>query len=155
MKKGKSIKINGFKTVKVNYGTVDCKNLKSIYLNMQTWVEPKDDYENWNRIISNLKRSFRHSILEFIDKKIFQSNFIVDLDLRVSGLLIKKKSFLNLEINLYLNEIIDFKSTKLKNSIKNLSKNIYKDVLSKNLYFKCFLTKQGNSVIKKQKIEIT
>jgi len=154
MKKGKSVKINGFRTMKVSFGTVDCKNLKSIYLNLQTWVEPKEDEENWTRIVSNLRRSFRHSVLEFLDKSFFQPLFIVDLDLRISGLQTKKKSFLNLEINLFLNEVVDFKSLKLKKSIKSLSKNIYNDVLSKNKYFKCFLTKNGNQVVKKPKLEI-
>ena len=41
MKKGKTAKIIGFKTAKVTYGTVDSVNFKSIYLNIQTWVEPK------------------------------------------------------------------------------------------------------------------
>lgn len=154
MKKGKSVKISGFRTMKVSYGTVDCKNLKSVYLNLQTWVEPKDDSENWVRIVSNLRRSFKHSVLQFVDKNLFQTNYIVDLDLRTSGLQAKKKSFLNLEINLFLNEELDFKSPKLKKSIKNLSKSIYDDVLYKNDYFKCYLTKNGNSTIKKPKTEI-
>jgi hypothetical protein len=41
MKKGKTSKIQGFKLAKVIYGTVDSVNFKSLYLNIQTWVEPK------------------------------------------------------------------------------------------------------------------
>ena len=41
MKKGKTSKIQGFKTAKVLYGTVDSMELKSIYLNIQTWAEPQ------------------------------------------------------------------------------------------------------------------
>jgi hypothetical protein len=154
MKKGKSVKIGGFRNMKVSFGTVDCKNLKSIYLNLQTWVEPKEDHENWVRIVSNLRRSFKHSVLQYLDKSLFQTIYIVDLDLRTSGLQPKKKSFMNLEINLYLDQEIDFKSPKLKKTIKNLSKNIYDDVLFKNEYFKCFLTKNGNTITKKPKTEI-
>jgi hypothetical protein len=151
MKKGKSVKINGFRTMKVSFGTVDCKNLKSIYLNLQTWVEPKEDEENWTRIVSNLRRSFRHSVLEFLDKLFFQPLFIVDLDLRTSGLQLKKKSFMNLEINLYLKEHMDFKSPKLKKYVKNLIKEIYSESFTKNKYFKFYLTKNGNvKPIKKQ-----
>jgi len=57
MKKGKTAKLNGFRTSKITYGTVDSKDFKSLYLNLQTWVEPKDDYESWIRITQNMSRS--------------------------------------------------------------------------------------------------
>jgi hypothetical protein len=146
MKKGKTSKIQGFKNAKVFYGTVDSIHLKSIYLNIQTWVEPKDDYENWNRIVSNLTRAIRHSIFESFDKSFFEEKFIVDLDLRSSGLTIGKKSFLNLEINLFFIEPqIDFKSKKIKDSLKNILKFIFKENLSNNKYFNFYLTKSNKS----------
>ena len=153
MKKGKTTKINGFRTSKVHYGTVDSKEFKSLYLNLQTWVEPKDDYENWNRIVLNMNRSIKHSLFENLDKNLFDDKFIVDLDLRTSGLQLKKKSFMNLEINLFLKQEIDFKSTKLKKSLKNIIKEIYFDVLTKNEYFKFYLTKNGNTKLIKVKTE--
>jgi len=143
MKKGKTSKIQGFKTMKVTYGTTDSFELKSIYLNMQTWVEPKEEKEDWNRTILNLSRSIKHTIYHYLDKSIFKENFISDLDLRSSGISLGKKSFLNLEINLYLNPIdIDFKSTKLKESLKELTKNISHHNFSRNEYFNFFLTKK-------------
>ena len=153
MKKGKTTKINGFRTSKVHYGTVDSKEFKSLYLNLQTWVEPKEEQENWNRIVLNMNRSIKHSIFDNIDKNLFDDKFIVDLDLRTSGLHVKKKSFMNLEINLFLKQEIDFKSTKLKKSLKNIIKEIYSDVLSKNEYFKFYLTKNGNTKLVKVKTE--
>ena len=117
MKKGKTAKLTGFRTSKIHYGTVDSKEFKSLYLNIQTWVEPKTEVENWTRVVLNLTRAVKHSIYENIEKDLFDNKFIVDLDLRTSGLQLKKKSFMNLEINLYLIEDIDFKSTKLKKSL--------------------------------------
>ena len=96
MKKGKTSKIQGFKIAKVVYGTVDSFELNSIYLNIQTWVEPKDDVENWSRVVLNLSRSIKHTIYNNINKELFNENFIVDLDLRSSGICLNKKSFLNL-----------------------------------------------------------
>jgi hypothetical protein len=61
---------------------------------------------------------------------------------------------MNLEINLYLIEDIDFKSTKLKKSLKKLTKEIYNDVLIGNEYFKFYLTKNGNSKPIKVKTEL-
>jgi hypothetical protein len=153
MKKGKTTKINGFRTSKVHYGTVDSKEFKSLYLNLQTWVEPKEEQENWNRIVLNMNRSIKHSIFDNIDKNLFDDKFIVDLDLRTSGLHVKKKSFMNLEINLFLKQEIDFKSTKLKKSLKNIIKEICSDVLTKNEYFKFYLTKNGNTKLVKVKTE--
>lgn len=151
MKKGKTCKINGFRTFKSQYGTIDSQNLKSIYLNLQTWVEPKDEMENWTRVVLNMTRNVKHSVFENLDKSIFDEKFIVDLDLRTSGIQPKKKSFMNLEINLFFKESIDFKSPKLKKIIKNLIKEVYGDVFSKNKYFKFYLTKNGNvKTIKKQ-----
>jgi hypothetical protein len=154
MKKGKTAKLTGFRTSKIHYGTVDSKEFKSLYLNIQTWVEPKTEVENWTRVVLNLTRAVKHSIYENIEKDLFDNKFIVDLDLRTSGLQLKKKSFMNLEINLFLINEIDFKSTKLKKSLKKLTKEIYNDVFSGNEYFKFYLTKNGNSKPIKVKTEL-
>jgi hypothetical protein len=153
MKKGKTAKLTGFRTSKVQYGTVDSKEFKSLYLNIQTWVEPKQDVENWTRVVLNLNRAVKHSVYEHIDNTIFDDKFIVDLDLRTSGLQLKKKSFMNLEINLFLKDAVDFKSLILKKNLKKLTKDIFSDVFSNNEYFKFYLTKTGNSKEAKVKTE--
>ena len=153
MKKGKTLKLTGFKTSKVHYGTVDSKEFKSLYLNIQTWMEPKQEPENWNRVVLNLNRAVKHSVYQHIDKSIFDDKFIVDLDLRTSGLQLKKKSFMNLEINMFLNTELDFKSVKLRRILKKLTKDIYSDVFFNNEYFKLYLTKNGNSKTVKVKTE--
>jgi len=99
-----------------------------------------------------MSRSIKHSIYDHIDKTLFDEKFIVDMDLRTSGLQLKKKSFLNLEINLYLIKEIDFKDIKLKRKLKEIIKGVYDDVLTKNQYFKFYLTKNGN--VRQQKVKI-
>ena len=146
MKKGKTSKLNGFQSSKIIYGTVDSINLKSLYLNIQTWVEPIDDYDNWSRVVLNLSRSINHSIYDSIDRRLFNNTFIVDLDLRPSGISVGKKSFMNLEINFYMkDETIDFKSKKLKNSLTRLIQKIYEDNLVNNKIFVFSLTKSKNT----------
>ena len=144
MKKGKTAKLSGFRNSKITYGTVDSKNFKSLYLSLQTWAEPIKDSENWTRVVLNMNRSIKHSIYNNIDKTTFDDKFIVDMDLRTSGLTLKKKSFMNLEINLYLINEIDFKDLKLKIKLKEIIKGIYDDILHKNNQFKFYLTKNGN-----------
>jgi len=147
MKKGKTSKIQGFKTIKVIYGTTDSFELKSIYLNIQTWVEPKKEYDNWNRVVLNFSRSIKHTIFQNLNKTIFTENFISDLDLRSSGIVLGKKSFLNLELNLYLNDKnIDFKSITIKDSLKDLTKNIVTHNFNRNETFNFFLTKKDKKL---------
>ena len=133
MKKGKTSQLSGFKTAKVIYGTVDSINLKSLYLNIQTWVEPIEESENWTRVVLNLSRGIKHSIYKTINKKIFTDKFIVDLDLRSSGLNVGKKSFMNLEINFYLKEEgFDIKGIEIKKSLQEITEQIFKTNFSKN-----------------------
>jgi hypothetical protein len=136
MKKGKTSKLNIFEDAKCYYGTVDAKNLKSVYIVLQTWIEPTDEDKNWNRLIGEIKRQIQHTLLEVIDITIFERKQIVDLDLRTSGIQKNKKSFFNLELTLFIhNQFIDFKSLMLKNKIKNILNSIYKDDLKNNKYF--------------------
>lgn len=135
MKKGKTIKINQYESLKTSYGTVDSKNLKSLYINLQTWVLPKDEYENWVRIVGNLSRDIKHSVYESLNGELFHENFIVDLDLRTSGIQVGKKSFMNLEITLFTKNELDFKSTIVKDSVKKIIKEIYKNCIIRNTKF--------------------
>jgi hypothetical protein len=135
MKKGKSVKLNLYNPIKSVYGTVDSKNLKSLYINIQSWVTPKFEHNNWNRVVCNLSRDIKHSVFNSINHELFKEQSIVDLDLRTSGISHGKKSFLNLEVNLYTNSEIDFKSPEVKDSVKKIIKNIFKENVIQNKYF--------------------
>ena len=142
MKKGKSVKLNLYNPIKSVYGTVDSKNLKSVYINIQSWVTPKKEYDNWNRVVSNLGREIKHSVFESINQKLFQEKSIVDLDLRTSGISHGKKSFFNLEINLYTNSEMDFKSPEIKDSIKTIVNSVFRNNIQQNKYFEFSTSKK-------------
>jgi hypothetical protein len=142
MKKGKSVKLNLYNPIKSVYGTVDSKNLKSVYINIQSWVTPKEEYDNWNRVVSNLSREIKHSVYNSINTNLFQNKSIVDLDLRTSGISHGKKSFFNLEINLYTTNELDFKSIQIKDSVKNIVQSIYDNNITTNKYFEFSTTKK-------------
>lgn len=135
MKKGKSVKLNLFNPIKSMYGTVDSKNLKSVFINIQSWVTPIQEMENWNRIVNNLSRQIKHSVYDSNKSELFLTKTIIDLDLRVSGISTGKKSFFNLEVNLFPNEELNFKSENLKKQIKIIIKSIYRNNIEKNPYF--------------------
>jgi hypothetical protein len=142
MKKGKSVKLQLFNPIKSVYGTVDSKNLKSVYINIQSWVTPKKELDNWNRVVSNLGREIKHSVFESINTNLFQERSIVDLDLRTSGISHGKKSFFNLEINLYTTSEMDFKSYEIKDSIKQIVKSVFKNNINQNKYFDFSISKK-------------
>jgi len=142
MKKGKTSPIQGFKTAKVIYGTVDSVEFKSVYLNIQTWVEPIKESENWTRVVLNLSRAIKHIVFDNLNKELFEDKFIVDLDLRSSGLSVGKKSFFNLEINFYLKGTEnDFKSKVLKEELKTLASKILQEKICSYDYFDFYLRK--------------
>lgn len=143
MKKGKSVKLKLFTPIKSSYGTVDSKNLKSLYINIQSWVTPKKDSDNWNRIVGILSREIKHSVFNSINTEFFREQSIVDLDLRTSGISSGKKSFFNLEVNLYVKSTLDFKAKEVKESVKNIVKSIYRNNISNNNHFEFSLSKKN------------
>lgn len=142
MKKGKTSKLKLTEFAKINYGTVDSKNLNSVYVNLQTWVQPKLNHDNWERVVLNLSRGIRHTIHDNINNEVFDDNFIVDLDLRSSGIQPDKKSFMNLEINFFIrNSAYDFKSPLIKKSIEDTVSGILSENFIKNNYFSFYSSK--------------
>ena len=142
MKKGKTSKLNIFDDAKCLYGTVDSKNMKSIYVVLQTWIEPITIDDNWNRLVGEIKRQIQHTLLEVIDPQTFERKQIVDLDLRTSGIQKNKKSFLNLEMTLFVHDkTIDFKSLILRSKIKKIITSVYFDDLKNSKYFTLSKTK--------------
>ena len=147
MKKGKTARIIGFSDSKVSYGTVDSKNFKSVYLNLQSWVSPKENYDKWERIVGNFSRNIKHTVFEIADKDTFKETNIVDLDLRTSGIVYGKKSFMNLEITFYTKGDLDFRDNIIKNEMKNITKVIYKHNMLSNNDFEFSLTKTDKTII--------
>ena len=70
------------------------------------------------------------------------------MDLRSSGLTMGKKSFLNLEVNLFIKEKeIDFKSQQVKDYLKSMVKNVINQNFNKNDFFVFTLTKKDKNQI--------
>ena len=146
MKKGKTCKLNGFTRLKSTYGTVDTKTFKSLYLNIQSWVTPQKSVENWSRVVNILNREIKETINEILDSTLLQPKFILDLDLRTSGLAVGKKSFMNLEITFFIAKNIEFKSTLLRTHLQNLTSIINSHNFTKNTYFKFEKTKKLKTI---------
>jgi hypothetical protein len=110
MKSGKHVRLNSVENISLSYGSVNTRELKSVYLRMQCWVCPKSEEKNWEHIISKIRREIRLFAFGNIDHQQFRENYIVDLDLRSSGIISGKRSFLSCEVTLYPKTQTDIKS---------------------------------------------
>jgi len=109
-------------------------------------VTPQKSVENWSRVVNILNREIKETINEILDLTLLQPKFILDLDLRTSGLVVGKKSFMNLEITFFVAKNIEFKSTLLKTHLQNLTSLINSHNFTKNTYFKFEKTKKLKTI---------
>lgn len=134
MKTGKYISLGEYNEVKIGYGTVDFKNLKTIYLKLNAWVEPNNDTDDFDQLIGKTRRGIKEIIYNLKNEN-FKPQSIVDLDIRTKGIKMNKRSFMNLEVTLYVENFFDVKSKHIKLLVKDIVKTIIDDSLSnKNLY---------------------
>jgi hypothetical protein len=109
MKTGKYIPLGTYNDVKIGYGTVDFKNLKTIYLKLNSWVQPENETDDFDHMIHKTRRKVKE-ILYNLKNPYFKQQSIVDLDIRTKGIKLEKRSFMNLEITLYVDRQFDVKS---------------------------------------------
>jgi hypothetical protein len=137
MKKGKFITIGVHNNVKLGYGTVDYKDLKTIYIQLNSWTQPSEDNHDYNRLIAKARRKIKEEIYT-LNSDYFKPECIVDLDIKTNGIKTNKRSFMDLEITLYVNKHFDVKSKDVKETVFNLSKNIIDTVLTDETLFNFF-----------------
>jgi hypothetical protein len=141
MKTGKYISLGEYNDIKIGYGTVDFKNLKTIYLKLSSWIEPENNDDDFNIIISRTRKGIKENIRN-LKTDLFKQQCIVDLDIRSKGLKTNKRSFMNLEITLYVEKSFDIKSKIIKSTIKNIIKNIVEQNLIDRNLFNFYITKK-------------
>ncbi len=122
MKTGKYISLGEYKNLKIGYGTVDFKNLKTIYLKLNSWIQPKSD-DDFDYQILKSRRQIK-DILYNLKNDNFKKICIVDLDIKTKGIKIEKKSFMNLEVTLYVERFFDIKTKQSKVMIKDIIEKI-------------------------------
>lgn len=144
MKTGKFIAIENANQFNVGYGSVNIKDLKSIYINLSSWVTPKNNHLNWDRLISDIRRQIIYKIKYDISKsEIFRAeHIIVNLDVKTNGLEKGKKSFLNCEVTIFVKKQIPITDKKLKNEVKKISQNVIDQCFLPVKQFKYQKTKQ-------------
>ena len=56
MKTGKTIPIKVHPKFKAHIGTVDSRNLKSLYIQFSSWVKPIKEYNCWQCVVKNFRK---------------------------------------------------------------------------------------------------
>jgi hypothetical protein len=141
MKTGKYIPLGIYNDVKIGYGTVDFKNLKTIYLKLNSWVQPENETDDFDHMIHKTRRKVKE-ILYNLKNPYFKQQSIVDLDIRTKGIKLEKRSFMNLEITLYVDRQFDVKSKEIKNNIKDILCSVIEDGLSDKKLFNFYKSKK-------------
>tara|TARA_R110000803_G_scaffold25801_2_gene61593 strand:- start:3828 stop:4268 length:441 start_codon:yes stop_codon:yes gene_type:complete len=135
MKTGKTIPIEVHPNFKAHIGTVDSKNLKSIYVQFSTWVQPIKEYSCWKCVVKKFRKLLKTRMSTVIDEDIFKENMIVDLDLRGSGISIGKKSFMKCEMTFFTKNKLNLKDKETILKIEKETKQLISDELKDNKYF--------------------
>jgi hypothetical protein len=120
MKFGKFIHLGEYEEIKIGYGTVDFRNLKTVYVKLNSWVMPTDEMADFDKTILRSRKKIKDTIREHNLNNLFKKESIVDIDIRTKGIKLDKKSFMNLEVTLFAENQFDIKSKEIKNTLKNL-----------------------------------
>ncbi len=141
MKTGKYIPLGTYNEVKIGYGTVDFKNLKTIYLKLNSWIQPENETDDFDQTIHKTRRKVKEIIYNLKNPN-FKQQSIVDLDIRTKGIKLEKRSFMNLEITLYVDRQFDVKSKEIKNNVKDILFTVVEDGLSDKKLFNFYKSKK-------------
>lgn len=133
MKNGKYVNLGIYSNIKIGYGTVDNKNLKSIYIKLNTWVSPKS-VDNFEKNILRIKKKIKDKIY-YTENEYFKKECIVDFDLKTKGIKENKRSFMNLEITLFNSQDFDLKNKTTKKYLNDFIKNnIIENLINEDLF---------------------
>lgn len=145
MKLGKEVKLNLLPNYKTKVGTVNNKESKSIYINLSAWgeINKVDENTNYDSIVSGIRKKIKQKINSNVDKELFHNDkYIVDLDMRTSGFVNTKRSFMSCEITLYQKRGLPINQPNLLESSKSIIHDIVNSCLDNNSYFTFYKTKK-------------
>jgi hypothetical protein len=138
MKLGKEIKLDLLDNYKTKIGTVNNKESKSLYINLCAWgeLEELDDTLNYEYFLSNLRKKIKQKLNNNLDQDLYYNNkYIVDLDMRTSGLSVEKRSFMSCEITLYQKRQYPLNKPKIIDSTKSIIYDVVNNCLENNSVF--------------------
>jgi len=142
IKTGKKLNLPLDERFKISYGTVNIKNPISIYLQMSTWIKPNEEYEDYENLIKKLTKNYKQLLADNLKNSIFNDRkWIVDLDLRSSGMVKDKKSFMSVDTVLFYHEPQDPFRDEIVLFVKNKCEELLK-IFTENNEIECYPNKK-------------
>ena len=143
-KQGREVKTEISDVFRTSYGTVDISTMKSIYLNLSSWIEPLYDNDNWEKTITKFKYNIDNLIHRELRETRLKKKAIVDLDLRGSGMRKGKRSFMRCEITMFTDDKNkpNIKSKELARPLNHITNMIINETLISTDGFKFHRTKK-------------
>ena len=142
--RGTELKLTKNDDLNVTIGAIDKYNPRTIYIRISGWGNPIDFDENidYKSIIRKLNKKIRTILFNGLGNNFKKNMFMVDLDMRESGISNNKSSFMSCEITLYQSNNYLIESKEISNEINNIIKKVIEDVFETNGYFEFFKKKK-------------
>ena len=140
MKTGKYLPLGYYQNIKIGYGTVDYKELKTVYIKFKTWILPTEDID-CNYTMSRTIKKIKTHIFN-LENDLFQRESIVDLSMKTSSVKTNKTSFMDVEITLFVKGQFDIKEKKVKNIMSGLIKDIIDDDFNNKSFYNFYKNKK-------------
>ena len=145
MKLGKEIKLDLLDNYKTKIGTVNNKESKSLYINLCAWgqLSELDENLNYGYYLRNVRKKIKQKLNNSLNKDLFHNHkYIVDLDMRTSGLSVEKRSFMSCEITLFQKKYLPLNKPRIVDNTKEIIKDVVTDCLEKYSIFTFHRTKK-------------
>ena len=78
MKLGRFIPLGTHKNVKIGYGTINHKDLKTIYLKLNSWLEPDEECKDYDAVVRSSRNGIKR-LISGLNSDSFRPQSIVDL----------------------------------------------------------------------------
>ena len=143
-KNGKQLATKKYENYRVVSGTVDNKNPKALYISISAWGEAvvKEDI-NYSNVIRSISRDAKKLISSSLNSNLFHTDrCIIDFDMRESGIVYGKKSYMNCEVTLFQKNLFKLQEREIQNELNYISNLITSNILEDTEYFKFSKTKK-------------
>jgi hypothetical protein len=131
---GKEKKLFKTESFRVKYGTIDATKLNAVYIDIESWIQPQE-LINFDSNVRITRKNILLKLKETLDYDLFSENFIVDLDLRSSGMNLNKKSFMFIEVTIFPKKHLKFNSETLIKKTKEIALTTISVVQNNNFKF--------------------
>lgn len=143
--RGTEMILENFKSLNVVIGSIDKYNPKTFYIKLSGWGNPINYYSDndYKSIIRGFSKKIRSSLFQELNHNFNKTMTMVDLDMRDSGIVDNKSSYMSCEITLFQTNNYLLDSDEITKEVNRIIKLILNDIFENNQYFKFFKKKKS------------